>query len=97
MSKPKKTKKAVKVEHGYCPKCGTRLNYDHGEIQDDFYRYDVNCPNTKCGWYGREDYRMDFTGFWDLKTDKEIVLGVKFMEAIALLGNKRPSKRPKTK
>jgi Zn-finger nucleic acid-binding protein len=71
MSKPKKkTKKAVKVEMGHCPKCSGRLNYDHGEVQDDFYRYDVDCPH--CGWYGREDYRMDFTGFWDLKTDKEI-------------------------
>ena len=67
----KTAKKAVNnVVKGYCPKCGISLNYDHGEIQDDFYRYDVNC--SKCGWYGSEDYRLEFVGFWDLKTDKEI-------------------------
>jgi ssDNA-binding Zn-finger/Zn-ribbon topoisomerase 1 len=47
-------------EEGKCPKCQLDLNYGSGELQDDQFVYDVDCPN--CGWSGTEWYKMEFVG-----------------------------------
>jgi uncharacterized protein with PIN domain len=46
-------------EAGLCPKCKTKLEYEGGEPEDDSFFYGVQC--TKCPWYGREYYDMNFS------------------------------------
>ncbi len=46
-----------------CPRCGGRLDYAGGELQDDCYTYDVDCP--ACGWSGYECHQLGPSQYFD--------------------------------
>jgi hypothetical protein len=44
---------------GKCPLCGSELEYDAGQLQDDSFVYPVSCKS--CDWTGQEWHTLQFS------------------------------------
>lgn len=71
----------MKVEEDKCPICGGELEYGESGIIDEGVFYEVSCP--KCGFSGKEWYRMEFDGYIDYNDNDYNICNIDRIEQIA--------------